>query len=185
MIEVQQGDLLIAPTNMLDSRFRSSVILITQKTAANTIGLCLNKTGDYTLDDINKDIPYEVNANFPLFWGGPVHEQTVWMLHDSAWLARNTIEIDQHWSMTSSVDMFRRLSTNDWPKRFRMMYGYSSWAPGQLEAELAGSPPWKHSSSWLVLHNPDPEWLYETPETDLWASAASLSGHQAVASWIP
>lgn len=185
MTEVQQGDLLIAPMNMLDPRFRSSVILITQHTGVVTMGLCLNKMGDYSLDDINKDIPYRLDGNYPLYWGGPVHEQTVWLLHDADWQARNTIEIDQHWAMTSNTDMFRRLSEGYWPDRFRLMYGYASWGPGQLARELEGTPPWSPRSSWLVLRDPDPEWLYETPEEDLWASAISLCGQQAVAQWIP
>lgn len=185
MVEVRQGDLLIAPTNMMDPRFRSTVILITQYTGLITMGLCLNKTGDYSLEDINRDIPYRVEGNYPLYWGGPVHEQTVWLLHDSDWAARNTINIDDHWSVTSNTDMFRKLSEGYWPQRFRLMYGYASWRPGQLEQELEGSPPYNNRSSWLVLHDPDPDWLYETPEEDLWASAVQLCGLQAVAQWMP
>lgn len=179
------GSLLIAPPSVTDPRFRDSVLLITHHDRKGTMALCLNKATDYTVTDIAQQVEPTLYLNQPLFWGGPVHPTTVWMLHEAEWSCRNTMQIDHHWSMTSNTAMFHELAQGNYPQRFKMMFGYVGWAPGQLAREVEGTPPWSHEASWLVAQDPDPDWLYNTPEEDLWAAAAALSGNQAVAQWIP
>lgn len=86
--------------------------------------------------------------------------------------------------MTSNIDMFKHLAEGDCPKHFRLMIGYCSWSRGQLEAEIAGNPPWNKGHSWLVAKNLGPEWLFEQPVDLLWENATTLSAHQAVDSWL-
>lgn len=186
IIELDSSDLLIAPPKMPDLRFRKSVLMLTHEHEQGMTGLCLNKPTPHTLQDIAREIGLDLDPhmNFPLYWGGPVSHTTVWMLHSSEWSIDETLELNSQWSMTSNIKMFAHISDGDIPRHMRLMFGYCSWAPGQLEAELLGSPPWHHSSSWLVAKNPGPEWLFETDPDDLWIQATDLAGHQAVNSWL-
>jgi putative transcriptional regulator len=184
MVNLNSGDLLIAPPKMPDLRFRKTVLMMTHEHEVGTIALCVNRPSTHTLQDIAKDLDLEVNINFPLYWGGPVSHGTIWMLHTAEWQCEGTIDISDDWSMTSNEAMFHHLADGDCPREFRMMFGYCSWAPGQLEAEMRGIPPWTHQSSWLVAQNPGPEWLLEQPVELLWERSTELCGKQAVASWL-
>lgn len=186
MVILESGDLLIAPPKMPDPRFRKTVLMMTHEHEVGTIALCVNKPTPHTLQDLVKEleIDIDISLNFPLYWGGPVSHGTVWMLHSSEWRTEDTITISTDWAMTSNEEMFHCLADGDCPINFRMMFGYCSWAPGQLEAEMRGIPPWHHQSSWLVAKNPGPEWLLEQPEELLWERSTELCAHQAVASWI-
>ena len=184
-VRARAGDLLIAPPGMIDQRFQDSVVMLTHTMRRGRFALCLNKATDYTLQDIVDEVGLDISLNFPLYWGGPMSPGTVWMLHDSEWeLGDHTEQINDEWSMTSNIKMFEAMAQGDYPQHFRMMFGYCSWAPGQLEAELDGLSSGGKKNSWLVASNPGPEWIYETEVDDLWTASTAICGAQAVASWL-
>jgi putative transcriptional regulator len=178
------SSLLIAPPGIPDSRFRKAVLLLTHDHDGGSFALCVNRPTQHTLQDVLEETGIESSMNFPVYWGGPMSPGTVWMLHSSEWDTEHTITINDEWSMTSNISMFHHLADGDCPQHFRIMFGYCSWAQGQLQAELRGLPPWSQKHSWLVADNPGPEWLLEAPVEELWEDAAQLSGQQAVASWL-
>ena len=168
----------------MDLRFRKTVLMLTHEHEAGTIALCVNRPTAHSLKDLARDLDLEVNINFPLYWGGPVAHGTIWMLHTAEWQCNDSIAISDEWSMTSNEEMFHLLADGDCPRNFRVMFGYCSWAPGQLAAEMRGAAPWTHQSSWLTVNNPGPEWLLEQPTELLWERSTELCGKQAVASWL-
>jgi putative transcriptional regulator len=177
-------DLLIAPPGIPDPRFEKTVLLLSHDHRGGAFALCLNKITDHTVQDVTRELELEMNINFPMYWGGPVSPGTIWMLHSSEWECEHTVPIAEGWSMTSNEQMFYHLADGDCPRHFRLTFGYCSWAPGQLRAELEGQHPWKQNNSWLIAKNPGAEWLFEHAEEDLWTSATALCGQQAVASWL-
>lgn len=193
MITIQGTDLLIAPPNIPDARFRQSVLMLTHTNNSGSFALCVNKPSQYTVQDLvtqastelNVDLEIDCDLNFPLYWGGPVSSSTIWMLHSSDWHLDNiTANIDNDWSMTSNINMFYHLADGDVPREFRIMYGYCSWSPGQLAAELTGNPPWRPEHAWLVARNLGPDWLFNQPVESMWENCTTLSAHQAVDSWL-
>lgn len=186
-IEAKATDLLIAPPGLPDSRFRGCVLMLTHHHTGGSFALCVNQPTEYTLQDIVEDteLNLDVELNFPVYWGGPVSPNTIWMLHSSEWsIPDATVSINDEWSMTSTVSMFIHLADGDCPNHFRIVYGYCSWAPGQLDCELMGQGAWRREHAWLVANNPGPGWLLEQPVDDLWANATTESSHQAVDSWL-
>jgi putative transcriptional regulator len=184
MIELEPGNFLIAPPNMTDSRFQKSVMLLTHHTEVGSFALCMNKPTSYTLSDIAKELGLENLPHFPLFWGGPVTQSSIWMVHSPEWNSEGTISINDSWSVTSNHSMFYHIADGDAPRYFRFVHGFASWAPGQLEAELRGNPPWTSKSSWLVTQDPGHEWILECPEENLWEHATELCSSQAVKNWL-
>lgn len=184
--EVKHGDLLIAPTNMRDSRFSKTVLLVIHNHQHGAMALCLNKPTGYQVKDIlrNLDIESGFEFNVPLYWGGPVNPHSVWMIHDNEWKNSHTMELSESWSMTSHLSMFEQINKGDVPNRFRIFIGFAGWAPYQLEKELEGEPPWSKDHSWLIAQNPDPVWLMDQDEEALWESSIQLSANQAVHSWL-
>lgn len=185
-IEVRQGDLLIAPANMKDTRFEKSVLLVMQNHHRGSMALCLNRPSGYQVSDVLEHIKLDpgFEFNIPLYWGGPVNNNTIWMIHEREWTNPNTVNINANWSMTSNISMFKQMNQGDLPRRFRLFVGFAGWAPFQLEKELEGEPPWSKQHSWLVAHSPDPEWLFDQEEESLWDNAVSLSANQAVNTWL-
>lgn len=183
-VKVRAGDLLIAPPTMPDPRFEHGVMLVTHHNSRGAFALCVNRQTEHTLKDILEPIDITMDRDVPLYWGGPVGTNTVWMLHDPQWSVDNTMRIDDNWAITSHLHMFNKMSQGDWPSRFRIMFGHASWQAGQLEAELEGREPWDHKSSWLVAHRPDPEWLINYDPEELWTSSCSLCSQQTVDSWM-
>ena len=184
MKKPQLGNLLIAPPAIPDPRFERAVLMLTQTDSVGTIGLCLNKPTGHDLQEILVDTDIDVELNFPLYWGGPVAMNSVWMLHSSEWSCSYTAPINKQWSLTSHISMFHHLADGDYPQQFRLMMGYASWSKGQLEAELRGLAPWNPNHSWLLADSVDPEWVYEQPVEDLWGLATDICCHQAVDTWL-
>lgn len=186
MFNVTVGDALIAPANMVDARFDKTVMLVTQVNNTGHMALCLNRPTEYTLQDLldREDLSIDKKLEHPLYWGGPVNQNTVWMLHDPDWSQRNSLYINDKWSMTSHVSMFSRLSDNDYPRWFRFFFGFAAWGPGQLEHEIQGEHPWRKEHSWLIAKDIDPYWMVDQVEDLLWQEAIQLSANQAVEQWL-
>ncbi len=178
------GDLLVSPPNLPDPRFDRTVIFLTYNNSRGSFGLCMNRRSEHTVNEILKPLDIVLDQDQPLYWGGPVNPTTVWMLHDSDWSIDNTVPIDEHWSLTSSTSMFDKIGSEGYPKRFRIFFGHSSWAPGQLNRELQGEEPWHHEHSWLTVKDPDSLWLINCDPENLWTTSCSICSQQAVEGWM-
>lgn len=183
IVDLQQGDLLIAPPSIPDPRFAKTVLMVAHH-ETTSLAFCLNRPTQYRVNQLIKDWDLEIDPDITVYWGGPVNGQTVWMIHDHSWRMQHSLDIDDHWLMTSHVDMFKPLAQGHRPLRFWVICGCSSWAPGQLAAEIKGDPPWSKSHSWLTLQEPNPDWLENTPATDLWIAATDLCARQTVSQWM-
>jgi len=185
-LDLRATDLLIAPPGMPDARFRNTVLMLTHDHHAGSFALCVNKTTRWCLDEVIEasDISLDHVPSIPVYWGGPVSPNSLWMIHSAEWQTKNTVQLDSEWAMTSDVEMFQHIADRDYPNYFRIVMGYCSWAPGQLAAELQGQPPRAKQAAWLVAHNLGAEWLFEQPLEDVWANATTVSSHQAIDSWL-
>jgi putative transcriptional regulator len=184
--DLRATDLLIAPPGFPDQRFRNTVLMLTHDHHAGSFALCVNKTTRWCLDEVIEasDISLDHVPNIPVYWGGPVSANSLWMIHSAEWKTQHTVRLDAEWAMTSDVEMFQHLADRDYPNYFRIVMGYCSWAPGQLRAELEGQPPRRKQHAWLLARNLGAEWLFEQPLEDVWANATTVSGHQAIDSWL-
>ena len=186
MLSLAPTDLLIAPPNIPDERFKNSVLMLTHYDRAGAHGLCVNRPLDWTLPEILRHTNIDVSGvpPIPIYWGGPMSSKSIWMLHSPDWVCSQTVMITSAWAMTSSEEMFHCLLDQDTPRQFRLLMGYAAWGSGQLDQELEGQGGWRQEHSWLTVHNLGPEWLFEQPVEDLWSNVVTLSSHQAVDSWL-
>lgn len=178
------GDLLVAPPSIIDSRFEKTVLFLTHHNEIGSLAFCLNKITDHKINDILKEINVELPNNFNLFWGGPVNSSTIWMLHSSEWYLDTTMNINDHWSLTSHMSMFHHLADGDIPKKFRVFFGQSTWGIGQLQGEIEGDPPWNKNYSWLTVNRPNSKWLLTVDPELLWIESTQLCAEQAVDAWL-
>lgn len=183
-LELSAGDLIIAPPKMVDPRFQKTVIMLTHHDMDGSLGLVLNKPTEHDVDDLVSEVGLTCPFQCPLFWGGPVNPQTVWMLHSPEWSMDGTVKFGSEWSMTSNMKMFHRMEETHKPDHFRLFFGFASWGPDQLNMELQGLGPWRQDSSWLIWRQPHGQQILDVTTEDLWSVATEQSGIQAVNSWF-
>jgi len=164
-----KGSFLIATPGLMDPNFNRTVVYMVEHNDDGAFGLVLTRPGTFTLWDVCQKI-FEDAEELPgkdglstvsVFSGGPVQESGVFYLHtdvepDAAPVLKSGI------TMGSQVEDLHRVLTdlNGEFKRFRIFFGYSGWAPGQLEQELK-------NGGWLVrpatlgqVFDLDPEHLW-------------------------
>lgn len=183
--ELNPGDVIVAPPNMIDSRFREAVILITDHDHKGSIGLVLNRTTEFRVNDLITPLNVEIPWDPAMHWGGPVCQDLSFMLHSPEWALDNyTRHITSNWSVTQHWSMFVHLSDTDEPQHWRVFAGCCAWAPGQLDREIQGATAWSSKTSWLILNQPDAGALLAIDSEDLWAWSCDRTAAQATSSWM-
>lgn len=178
---------LIAMPGLEDVSFAGSVVYLCEHSERGALGLIINKPTDINLKNLFEKVDLSLSrtdlSNAPVFLGGPVQTERGFVLHDpmrapdavaenNASAYASTMHIPGGLlDMTTSRDVLEALSTGAGPRRVLVTLGYSSWAEGQLESELA-------ENSWLTV-GADLAVIFDIPVADRYDSALGLLGLQA------
>jgi putative transcriptional regulator len=157
---------------LLDPNFTRAVVLLCKHSDEGAFGLVLNRplvTSGTVM--VHLDPPVSTDRELEIWIGGPVEPQRSWILVSGAGGTRETTgaaQIAEGVYLSTSPALLRRLLQPDPPTNTRLVVGYSGWAPGQLENELA-------ESSWL-LSDVDPDLVFNTPADQMWERAIRRLG---------
>ena len=169
------GKLLIAMPGMGDPRFDHSVVYMCAHTDEGAMGLIINKpVSDVTVTDLMKQLEVDVedgtsNMGMQVCFGGPVEQGRGFVLHSPDYLSRiQTLEVDESFSMTSTMDILEDLARGQGPKQALLMLGYSGWGEGQLENEIT-------RNGWLTCAA-TPKLVFDVPENEKWEAALKSIG---------
>ncbi|MFV0681143.1 YqgE/AlgH family protein [Ottowia sp.] len=174
---------LIAMPGMEDGTFSRSVVYVCDHSERGALGLIINKPGDINLADLfdKVDLPLQ-RADLgvlPVFHGGPLQMERGFVLHDPIVVEglqpdesvyASTLSVPGGLEMTTSKDVLEAMSSGAGPRRVLVTLGYSSWAEGQLESEIA-------RNSWLTV-DADINLIFEAPIDQRYDLALSLLGLQ-------
>jgi putative transcriptional regulator len=142
------GSFLVATNQMPDPSFGEKIIFICSHNATEgAMGLVINHPIEgITFEEIFASMKIEVfGRNFPqVFSGGPVDPDSAFFLHSSEYIPEKCIKISQGLCLSRDPHVLRDIAINKGPGDYRLMLGYSGWAPGQLENELI-------QDGWLIL----------------------------------
>ena len=178
---------LIAMPGLEDGAFSRSVVYLCEHSERGALGLIINKPTDINLKNLFEKVDLSLRradlSDAPVFLGGPVQTERGFVLHDPVRAQDAVAQADAsayastlHISgglldMSTSRDVLEALSTGAGPRRVLVTLGYSSWAEGQLESELA-------ENSWLTV-GADLAVIFDTPVDERYDSALGLLGLQA------
>lgn len=149
-LETLQGQFLIAMPNMGDTRFEKTVVYLCAHSADGAMGFVINRTLEsptvpeflnqlnIVTDEERDSIPASLRMA-PLYSGGPVEPGRGFVLHSPDYAAESTLAIDDTISLTATLEILRAISIGRGPRRVFMALGYSGWAAGQLEEEIAAN----------------------------------------------
>lgn len=169
------GKLLIAMPGMGDTGFDYSVIYVCAHSDDGAMGLIINKPAeDVSMIDLIEQLDISTESedslkNTPVCFGGPVEQGRGFVLHSPEYNSRiHTLEVDGSFSMTATLDVLEDIASGEGPAQSLLMLGYSGWAAGQLESEIA-------RNGWLT-GPATPELVFGAPDEDKWGDALRSIG---------
>lgn len=151
---IVNGTILVAhPTNCSGPDFARSVVLITEVNPKGTVGFVLNKQHSITQLEVFRQngIDPIIERDLPVYRGGPVNTHALCTIHSDEWYSSNTAQIVPGCAISSDPIMLQKMGMGNTPKHCRWLAGMSGWAPGQLEAEVAGMGPFAKKQQWMTL----------------------------------
>lgn len=166
---VKSGDFILSEPFLPDPNFHRSVIYLVEHGAMGSIGFVLNQRLGMSLRDvIHKEQTEELD--FPLYAGGPVGSDTLYVLHqlgdhvqESRFIARHT-----YWGGDFEQIKYLLINKNADYRDLKLFLGYAGWEAGQLEAEM-------DQGSWIVLRGVE-ELIFSSHEVNLWEEALRRKG---------
>jgi putative transcriptional regulator len=145
-LDAPNGVLLVAKPGMLDPTFRETVVLASQSEDSSTVGVILNRPTPRKHEQTGE----------PLWFGGPVMQQVLVALFRSA-----EPPTAPAFHVLKGIYLTMHPENLERSRNSRRLYmGFSGWAPGQLETELA-------RDGWFVLPA-SAEILFRTDTTGMW-----------------
>ncbi len=162
-VEPQASSLLISEPFMLDNNFRRSVVLLTEHDELATIGYILNHRSNLLLRDVIDECP---EADFPVFVGGPVANDTLHFIHRCFDRMNSGEEIAPGIFWGGNFETLKLLvnSQQVGVEEVKFFIGYSGWGEGQLSEELK-------KNSWLVSNDYRQDTIFVDDEENIWKEA--------------
>ena len=134
---------LIATEKMTDSRFNKTVIIMLENDEKGAWGLVINKfLGKMPIAlfmdpslNTSKSREKLFKTNIPIFWGGPVNGEEVFVLHSNEYQSESTKNYGNI-SISQDYNILLDIAGKRGPKKSLVILGYSGWGSGQLEGEM-------------------------------------------------
>jgi putative transcriptional regulator len=154
-MEKLDSHFLIAMPNMGDTRFEKTVVLVCAHSNDGAMGFIINKIlQSPTMADFFQQLnvlgegeasllPPELRKA-QLRTGGPVEPGRGFVLHSPDFTSATTLQVSDEICLTATLEILRAMSTGRGPKKALLALGYSGWASGQLEEEIA-------ANGWLTV----------------------------------
>jgi putative transcriptional regulator len=149
------GQLLIAMPSMTDGPFARTVVYLCAHSADGAMGIMINQPApQITFPDLLVQlevIPQGAGIRLPMrarrmqvHRGGPVETGRGFVLHSSEYfIESSTLPIDEHVSLTATLDILKAIAAGDGPANAMLALGYAGWSPGQLDPEIQANG-WLH-----------------------------------------
>lgn len=163
----KKGRILVSEPHLPDPNFERSIVLICEHNEEGSVGFILNKPSNSEVSELLEGIN---SFDLPVFIGGPVEQDTLHFIHRYESLEGAT-EIGDgiYWGGDFERLLFLLESKQLLPEDIKLFLGYSGWAAGQLDEELA-------IDSWIISDRVDDELLFETDSSKMWRKALQLMG---------
>ena len=167
MEALQPGTILIADPFLKDPNFLRTIIFLCEHKVEGSFGFVLNRKLNYIIGDLINDLD---GCDFPVYYGGPVQQNTIHFLHRCPDLITGGEKIvnDIFWGgeFDELVGLLKKgkLSTKD----VRLFLGYSGWAEGQLKEEM-------NEKTWLTTFSTI-DLVFDSDPISTWKNALKQLG---------
>lgn len=135
------GKLLVSLPNIKQGVFSKSIVFIHSCDEDGAVGFVLNKKYPTTKAKFICD-QLGIPDYKKIFFGGPVSTHTGFVLHSDDYSNEETVRLTDSVYFTPGKQIISDLRSGTEPEQYMIVLGHSSWAPGQLEAEMTGAEPY-------------------------------------------
>ena len=165
---------LVATTKMTDPRFKNTVIIMLESNKKGAWGIVINKPCNSiplgaliqkSRDATNKQKEL-YTVKIPVYWGGPVNENNIYILHSHEYENETTMKYNNI-SVSADYNLLFEIADNKGPKKNLVIVGISSWSEGQLEGEM-------ERESW-ALSEINSNLIFEMDNAKKWLNAIKNS----------
>ena len=140
-----KNNFLVATGKMRDPRFANTVIVMLKNDESGSFGLVINKPLGFIplgslinkVEDQSSKQNELYNVKVPIYWGGPVEENIILVLHSKEYRVENTKKYKDI-SVSSGYKILLEIADEKGPKKSLILIGHSGWGSGQLEGEMEG-----------------------------------------------
>ena len=147
---------------MLDNDEKGALGLVVNKPLASVpLSSLIHKSRNTTAKQ--KEL---FNVKIPVYWGGPVNENRILILHSQEYKNETTKNF-KNLSISSDYKILFEIADKKGPKKSLIILGISSWGPGQLEGEM-------EIDEW-VLSEINTDLIFEMDNSKKWLNAINSS----------
>ena len=165
---IKTGSLLISEPFMPDPNFKRSVVLLTEHGEDGTVGYILNQKSNLLLKDL---IPDCWDANFPIYVGGPVSNDTLHYIHKAydRMQSGDPVANGVYWG--GDFETLKLLINQNQIREDEVKFfvGYSGWEPDQLLDEI-------DLKSWILTNHYRSKLLFENEVDEFWNDVVKSLG---------
>ena len=170
------GCFLVSDFDLVDPNFHRAVVLMIDHDEEGAFGLVVNRPSPFTLGEVVEGLDGSPAASIPVYVGGPVQQNALFVLRDEraaedAEAERPVEGVAFEPASQAMIDYLKGewsgLSEGERPA-VRMYVGYSGWASGQLEGELA-------ADAWVVMRATR-EIVFHPDPGSAWTEALARTG---------
>lgn len=130
--------LLTARADLPDPHFQDAVVLVMNHFGSAPAGLILNKPTPVPVSHLFPDLERLARLDDKVYFGGPVAIEAVSFLFRAAKPPEHAMEVLDGVYISMNRELLRALLAREHPMEgLRVFIGYSGWARGQLEGEIA------------------------------------------------
>ncbi len=158
---LSKGKFLVAGREMKDPRFAEAVIFLVDYSARGAMGLVINHPSHARLSKAFPDMEGLKKRTDPLYIGGPVRIDQMFMLVRSSGKPEDSRHVFKDVYVSGSKTLLQRMiDKGESGKRFHVFTGYAGWSPRQLDREVA-------LGGWYVMPA-DAETIFEKEPSQIW-----------------
>ena len=163
--------LISSPYSLGNDVFNKSLIYVMSHNETGAIGLIVNRMVN-TLPagavlKLFKDNSNESELSMHVYVGGPVEPERGFVLHTSEYNKNLLLQSGTDLAVSSNIEIIRDIAHGQGPAHSMVVLGYTGWAPGQLEGEIA-------KNMWIISNSSNDIIFSDT--ADKWGAALSKMG---------
>jgi putative transcriptional regulator len=175
---LEKGTFLIASPDVESGIFFRSVLLLCEHSPHGSFGIIVNKNLDLELPEEIISLDQLNNPRVSIRAGGPVQTNQMMLLHSSASIPEQTIEICETVYLGGDLQFLQDAVMDANGPFIRLCFGYAGWQGGQLEREFL-------DGGWFI-YPASAKFIFEIPPDRLWQILLrELGGRYATLSMIP
>ena len=169
-----KNNFLVATDKMRDPKFKNTVVVMLDNDESGAFGLVINKPlGSIPLGSLIKKLENQnskknklYNIKIPVYWGGPVDINKIFILHSKEYKSESTRKFKDV-SLSSDYKILFEIANKKGPEKSLIIVGYSGWGDGQLEGEM-------EREHW-ILSKPDVDLIFKKDNSKKWLNAIKNS----------